>query len=55
LASGHTASNCGDYVLLTIVTEDEPGVARWLAAAAGGPRAAPVGMRCAAHGTEALH
>jgi TIR domain len=55
LEGGQVVSNCGDYVLLTVVTEDEAGVARWLAAAAGGPHAAPVGMRCATHGTEALY
>ncbi len=55
LASGQKVSNCGDYVLLTVVTQDEPGVARWLAAAAGGgPHSAPVGASCGTHGTQAL-
>jgi hypothetical protein len=55
LASGQTVAHCGDYVLLTVVTRDEPAVARWLATAAGGgPYAAPVGTSCGTHGTQAL-
>jgi hypothetical protein len=54
LASGQTVSNCGDYVLL-VVTQDEPGVARWLVtAAAGGPHVAPLGVDCRTHKTRAL-
>jgi MTH538 TIR-like domain (DUF1863) len=55
LAQGETLSSCGDYVLLTVVTDDEPGVARWLAAASGGgPHSAPVGAACGTHETQAL-
>ena len=55
LASGQAVSNCGDYVLLTVVTQDEPGVAQWLAAAAGGgPHVAPLGVTCGTHKTRAL-
>jgi hypothetical protein len=55
LASGQAVSNCGDYVLLTVVTQDEPGVAKWLATAAGGgPHVAPLGVDCSKHKTQAL-
>jgi hypothetical protein len=56
LASGQTVANCGDYVLLTVIIRDEPGVAQWLATAAGGgPHFAPVGTICATDKTHALH
>jgi hypothetical protein len=56
LARGQIVSNCGDYVLLTVVTQDEPGVAQWLATAAGGgPHSVPVGTSCVTHGTQTLH
>jgi hypothetical protein len=54
LASGQMLVGCGDYVLLTVITQDEAEVARWLAAVAGGPQAAPIGAPCTTHGTQAL-
>jgi MTH538 TIR-like domain (DUF1863) len=54
LASGQSVSNCGDYVLLTVITRDEPEVASWLAAVTGGPQAPLIGAFCKTCKTQAL-